>query len=638
MHIQDILKEIGEAEEIRKLDFPNTVIIWSGPHSFTEVSKKSGGGLYVIVKKGRKPIYVGQTHSYKSRFRSRLHVLRIAACDLSGRGVYLGRIAAPVSKKHSKNLRLDLESVLIRSYLRRGHKLVNRSSIREFIMGPNGATIINRGKLPPQMKRTITIKGNARFELSHIQDLDLIDQSVIHPGSAFEDEDIDEEIRRRGRRRRRMGRRRSPSRRISPPPPRVRRYRPKPHRKKVKPKRRPLFIHKPRTMIPQDRPCICPPLATEFVRWVQSSLNQISGSGLRINGIMYPATRNALRVFQRQRGLPVDGIAGPETEKALISAKSGQRQHVSGQTNTEQEQFLGSLWGYRAKPRKRFTDYSSKRIEVKPRTRYQPSRGINRNSRDYIRWVQLSLNTIMGFNLGVDGIAGLMTRSAIRSFQKRFGLAADGIVGPRTEQALIQNGARPPSASGSPATMPPPAISPSSPPSRPGTARYITIRSSAIINPYIENIINQMEEYFRNANLRVQLTSAIRTPESQLGIIQRAAGRYGLEQKYPSIKTARVNDIESWRPAWDELLNIKKFIVNPPKPVTSQISGRHIGISPHMKGQAIDFSGADLDRIAEVVQTYCQSGGTVSQILIERTNNAVHVGIARRGTCKISVK
>lgn len=61
---------------------------------------------------------------------------------------------------------------------------------------------------------------------------------------------------------------------------------------------------------------------------------------------------------------------------------------------------------------------------------------VNRNSRDYLKWVQQSLNQIMGLRLAVDGDIGPQTRSAIRSFQQRQGLAADGIVGAQTEAAI----------------------------------------------------------------------------------------------------------------------------------------------------------------------------------------------------------
>lgn len=69
---------------------------------------------------------------------------------------------------------------------------------------------------------------------------------------------------------------------------------------------------------------------------------------------------------------------------------------------------------------------------------------VNRRSRSYIRWVQRSLNRIIRASLAVDGILGRRTRQAIRSFQRQGGLRADGIVGSRTEAALIAAGASPP--------------------------------------------------------------------------------------------------------------------------------------------------------------------------------------------------
>jgi peptidoglycan hydrolase-like protein with peptidoglycan-binding domain len=78
---------------------------------------------------------------------------------------------------------------------------------------------------------------------------------------------------------------------------------------------------------------------------------------------------------------------------------------------------------------------------------------IKRGSRDYVRWVQKSLNQILGLRLTEDGISGPATRSAIRSFQQRRGLQSDGIVGSQTEAAIKAALAKPGTpAGGTPAT------------------------------------------------------------------------------------------------------------------------------------------------------------------------------------------
>ncbi|HZB43732.1 MAG TPA: peptidoglycan-binding domain-containing protein [Pyrinomonadaceae bacterium] len=82
---------------------------------------------------------------------------------------------------------------------------------------------------------------------------------------------------------------------------------------------------------------------------------------------------------------------------------------------------------------------------------------VNRTSPAYVRWVQSSLNRIMGLRLAVDGQSGAQTRSAVRSFQQSRGLQADGDVGPQTERALVAAGAGPPPAAG-------PALAPRSTP------------------------------------------------------------------------------------------------------------------------------------------------------------------------------
>jgi peptidoglycan hydrolase-like protein with peptidoglycan-binding domain len=67
------------------------------------------------------------------------------------------------------------------------------------------------------------------------------------------------------------------------------------------------------------------PLAagSEYMRWVQSALNDVLGLRLPVNGIADPATRSAIRSFQQREGLPVDGVVGPDMERALLAARSG---------------------------------------------------------------------------------------------------------------------------------------------------------------------------------------------------------------------------------------------------------------------------------------------------------------------------
>lgn len=53
-----------------------------------------------------------------------------------------------------------------------------------------------------------------------------------------------------------------------------------------------------------------------------------------------------------------------------------------------------------------------------------------------VRWLQASLNKLLGTRLAVDGVAGPQTRAAVRSFQQKRGLKVDGIAGPATNAAI----------------------------------------------------------------------------------------------------------------------------------------------------------------------------------------------------------
>lgn len=117
---------------------------------------------------------------------------------------------------------------------------------------------------------------------------------------------------------------------------------------------------------------------------VQHLLNA-AGYPVIADGVFGPATADAVRAFQSDRGLPVDGIVGAHTGAALIvPLQSG-------------------------------------------------------DSGDAVLALQVQLNKT-GAGLAVDGVFGADTHAAVVNSQTASGLTADGIVGPLTWQALVGSG------------------------------------------------------------------------------------------------------------------------------------------------------------------------------------------------------
>ncbi len=63
-------------------------------------------------------------------------------------------------------------------------------------------------------------------------------------------------------------------------------------------------------------------VSSDYIKWVQQSLNAINGAGLSVDGVAGPATKTAVKVFQQQWGITADGIVGPETDYYLNSAQA----------------------------------------------------------------------------------------------------------------------------------------------------------------------------------------------------------------------------------------------------------------------------------------------------------------------------
>ncbi|MDR0461988.1 MAG: peptidoglycan-binding protein [Christensenellaceae bacterium] len=160
----------------------------------------------------------------------------------------------------------------------------------------------------------------------------------------------------------------------------------------------------------------------DSVRRMQNQLNRIRVNYPAIpvianpNGVFGADTANAVRVFQRTFNLVQDGIVGRSTWNKISQVFGA----VTG---------LSELGG------------EGERIGLSPTP---PTTTIRQGARgaDVIH-AQFLLNYISQFYPEVpsviqDGSFGASTTSAVQAFQRRFGLTADGIVGPNTWRRLYE--------------------------------------------------------------------------------------------------------------------------------------------------------------------------------------------------------
>lgn len=127
-----------------------------------------------------------------------------------------------------------------------------------------------------------------------------------------------------------------------------------------------------------------------------------------IDGVFGPITLSAVKKFQSNNGLSVDGIVGPLTYQRIEFLLSG-RNSLSSRGSVDRTSL-------------RTPEYSTllKRGSIG----------------DAVKMLQENLGRLGYDTGGIDGIFGPITERAVRAFQAKYNLTVDGIVGPQTIDAI----------------------------------------------------------------------------------------------------------------------------------------------------------------------------------------------------------
>ncbi len=165
------------------------------------------------------------------------------------------------------------------------------------------------------------------------------------------------------------------------------------------------------------------------VRELQRLLN-LHGANMTVDGDFGRATQRALTRFQRQRGIEVDGVAGPETFQILSGGADSADKCVytsSDATVTTVEELNQALGGGLDADEDMLKDAKAA-VTGRPMLRL--------GSKGHRVEALQELLSAAGFPVGMDGDFGNVTRRAVLAFQTAQGLSADGRVGRDTATRL----------------------------------------------------------------------------------------------------------------------------------------------------------------------------------------------------------
>ena len=131
----------------------------------------------------------------------------------------------------------------------------------------------------------------------------------------------------------------------------------------------------------------------EEVTYLQQLLNKKSHATIAVDGYFGEETKQMVQIYQRNHGLVVDGIVGPQTWSSL------EGNQTASAATTHPTLMEGSVG-------------------------------------EEVTYLQQLLNKKSHATIAVDGYFGSETKQMVQIYQRNHGLKVDGIVGPQTWSSL----------------------------------------------------------------------------------------------------------------------------------------------------------------------------------------------------------
>lgn len=166
------------------------------------------------------------------------------------------------------------------------------------------------------------------------------------------------------------------------------------------------------------------------------------------SGTASEATYNAILAVQRDNGLTADGMVGPATRRVLGSYSLGDDSSLPLKIGSRGSKVTCFQYGLRlmcCNPGNIDGTYGS-RTEAATK-KFQQNHGLSvdgivgtatwNKMKEKISEIQEAIVDKNFTNLVIDGVAGPSTYDSVVEFQRKYGLAADGMVGPATREILF---------------------------------------------------------------------------------------------------------------------------------------------------------------------------------------------------------